>query len=228
MIIASSVALLDSCCNGLIFLYNNLLGTHALRLSLKTKELGQTALTCIDTILSMAHERGTWRGLVREALQELNCSHEEEEARSKDQLKQRREAPGHPPSPTPATSLPHTCTVPGCTFVGRTKAGLVNHIRQRHGVVSQVFHPCPHCGGSFHKQGLHNHSRSAVEALHNNQTPAPNANSTKVACITLRVQSRRGGGGVCVCLFSTTVVYNAPVLMHILLLYYYYYNIIFY
>ena len=107
----------------------------------------------------VAHERGTWRGLVREALQELNCSHEEEEARSKDQLKQRREAPGHPASPTPATSLPHTCTVPGCTFVGRTKAGLVNHIRQRHGVVYRVFHPFPHCRGSFCKQGLHNHSR---------------------------------------------------------------------
>ena len=31
----------------------------------------------------VAHERSTWRGLVREALRELNCSHEEEETRSK-------------------------------------------------------------------------------------------------------------------------------------------------
>ena len=111
----------------------------------------------------VVHDQGTWRGFVGEALLELNCSREEEEARSKDQQKQRRDAPGHPPSPIPATNLLHTCTVPGCTFVGQTKAGLVNHTRQRHGMASQVCHPCPHCVGLFRKQGLYNHSRFCCE-----------------------------------------------------------------
>ena len=51
------------------------------------------------------------------------------------------------------------CEEPGCTFVCQTKAGLVNHTRQRHGSSAQLKHKCMFCGKSFHKQGITMHMR---------------------------------------------------------------------
>ena len=98
----------------------------------------------------MAHERGAWHCLVKEASAELNRSLEEEEVKKKDERKLRREGNSQPAQPPSA----HLCTEPGCNFVGQTKAGLVNHTRQRHGVSARAQYPCSHCGGLFCKQGL--------------------------------------------------------------------------
>ena len=51
------------------------------------------------------------------------------------------------------------CTEPGCDFVGQTKAGLVNHVRQRHGSMTMVVLHCPFCSNPFWKQGLTLHMR---------------------------------------------------------------------
>ena len=51
------------------------------------------------------------------------------------------------------------CEEPGCRFVGQTKAGLVNHTRQRHGSTAQFQHKCTFCGQSFHKEGIAMHTR---------------------------------------------------------------------
>ena len=108
----------------------------------------------------MACERGAWRGLVNEAASELNCLLEEDEERKKAERKLRREECGSLtqslPSQTPSALA---CSEPGCSFVGQTKAGLVNHVRQRHVASAQTRIPCPHCGGLFHKQGIHMHVR---------------------------------------------------------------------
>ena len=92
----------------------------------------------------MAHERGASCDLVKEASAELNRSLEEEEVKKKDERKLRREVNSEPAQPPSA----HLCTEPGCNFVGQTKAGLVNHTRQRHGVSARAQYPCSHCGGS--------------------------------------------------------------------------------
>ena len=121
-----------------------------------------------------APEWGAWWELIHEALSDLNSSHEGEESLRKDQLKQRREVHAlsvHPQSPSLSpfdTSLPLSCTVSGCSCVGhvQTKAVLANYTRQRHAVVAQTHHLCPHCGGSFDKQGLHNHSCLWLLAIH--------------------------------------------------------------
>ena len=104
---------------------------------------------------NMAHERGAWRCLVKEASAELNRSLEEDEVKKKDERKLRREG-NRQPSQSPSA---HLCTEPGCNFVGQTKAGLVNHTRQRHGVSARAKYPCSHCGGLLHKQGLLMHQR---------------------------------------------------------------------
>ena len=85
----------------------------------------------------MAHERGAWRCLVKEASAELNRSLEEDELKKKDERKLRREGNSQPAQPPSA----HLCTEPGCNFVGQTKAGLVNHTRQRHGVCARAQYP---------------------------------------------------------------------------------------
>ena len=65
------------------------------------------------------------------------------------------------------------CTEPACNFVGQSRAGLVNHTRQRHGVLVQRQHTCPHCNGLAKKQKLYNHactsgSSAGKTSLNNN------------------------------------------------------------
>ena len=103
-----------------------------------------------------AHDRDVWRQSVEDGAAELNYFQEEDEEKRKDELKQRRE--GNGPSLQSQLSKLH-CTEPGCDFVGQSRAGLVNHIRQRHDILAQVQLPCPLCDGLFKKQGLHNHIR---------------------------------------------------------------------
>ena len=80
-----------------------------------------------------AYVRDVWREFVEDGAAELNCFQEEDEEKRKDELKRRRE--GNGPSLQSQPSTLH-CTEPGCDFVGQAKAGLVNHIRQRHGVLA--------------------------------------------------------------------------------------------
>ena len=111
---------------------------------------------------NMAHERGIWRGFVKEATKELNKILEEEEVKRKDELKMRREG-GGPPAQLTCTMQLWACSEQDCNFVGRNKAGLVNHTRQRHRMSAQAQHSCPHCGDLFHKQGLVMHKRFCRE-----------------------------------------------------------------
>ena len=103
----------------------------------------------------LACERGVWRGLVREATTELNQQLEASEARKKDEIKKTREGSDQ----TEQSQSPFLCNVLECAFVGQNKAGLVNHIRQRHGVMAQARVRCSHCGELFHKQGVVMHQR---------------------------------------------------------------------
>ena len=49
------------------------------------------------------------------------------------------------------------CTEPGCGFRAQSKAGLVNHRRQKHRAAALETLTCQHCGGQYRRQGLHNH-----------------------------------------------------------------------
>ena len=42
----------------------------------------------------------------------------------------------------------------GCGFVGQSKAGLVNHMCQRHGRMVEVMKTCPFCNRMFGSQGI--------------------------------------------------------------------------
>ena len=49
------------------------------------------------------------------------------------------------------------CTEVECCFVGQTKAGLVNHVRQAHSATTQSASQCAHCSKSFIRQDLRIH-----------------------------------------------------------------------
>ena len=101
----------------------------------------------------VAQKRAAWRGVVKTMTAKLNGQLEASEKERKDERKVRREEGIQPPS------IELRCEEPGCMFVGQTKAGLVNHTRQRHGSKAQLQHKCTFCDKSFHKQGIPMHMR---------------------------------------------------------------------
>ena len=62
-----------------------------------------------------------------EAAANLNEHKEAHEKEKKDERKKRRGEGTQPITPD------WKCEEPGCDFIGQMKAGLVNHVRQRHG-----------------------------------------------------------------------------------------------
>ena len=99
----------------------------------------------------VALDRRAWRCVVREGAEELNKHNEHEEVKWKDERRQRRK--NRLVQANAALSCPH----PGCIFVALSKAGLVNHCRQKY---QQALHAqCIYCGKVMLQQGLHNHQR---------------------------------------------------------------------
>ena len=74
----------------------------------------------------VAKDRRAWRCIVREGAEEANERDEYEEVKRKDDGKKRRENWLAQEN----TSL--TCSQPMCAFVALSRAGLVNHCRQKH------------------------------------------------------------------------------------------------
>ena len=93
-------------------------------------------------------DRHIWRGWISTSAEDLNEELKAAEQRKKDELKQRREA-----TKQEQNQNGWGCSEQGCHFVGRTKAGLVNHVRQKHCSVALDRKSCPRCRKSFHKQG---------------------------------------------------------------------------
>ena len=71
----------------------------------------------------VAQERTAWRGVVKMMTGKLNVQLEASEKERKDERKMRRE------EGIQLASSELRCEEPRCTFVGQTKAGLVNHTR---------------------------------------------------------------------------------------------------
>ena len=67
-----------------------------------------------------------WRGTVFTLVEELNVRSEEPEKQWKDEWKKRKEGSVMPGSMW-------LCNIGGCAFGAQSKAGLVNHQRQKHG-----------------------------------------------------------------------------------------------
>ena len=82
-----------------------------------------------------------WNAIIENRVIELNTEAEELEKLQKDELKERRERMFI------EAQMELQCTEPGCGFRAQSKAGLVNHRRQKHRAAALETLPCQHCGG---------------------------------------------------------------------------------
>ena len=103
-------------------------------------------------------DRSTWRGLINAAAEDVNEEMEAKEQSKKDELKRRRDGISQEQS-----QCGWECAELGCGFVGQSKAGLMNHFRQKHGRAAQERQRCPHCEKLFQKQGITMHMRYCMD-----------------------------------------------------------------
>ena len=75
------------------------------------------------------------------------------------------------------------CTFPRCNRVAASKAGLANHVRQKHQTQASI--KCQYCGLNFKPQGIYNHKKNA---------------HLSILCTYLMVDERKNSVCVCVCL----------------------------
>ena len=99
----------------------------------------------------IAQDRDEWNAIIENRVIELNTEAEELEKLKKDELKERRERMFM------EAQMELQCTEPGCGFRAQSKAGLVNHRRQKHRAAALETLTCQHCGGQYRRQGLRNH-----------------------------------------------------------------------
>ena len=95
-----------------------------------------------------AGNRMEWRGTGARSVKSQNEESGEKEQSKKDERKKRREE-------GMMSESEWLCGVGGCVFSAQSRAGLVNHRRQKHGASTTAV-SCQHCGGQLHPQGLHN------------------------------------------------------------------------
>ena len=108
---------------------------------------------CLQDWCQQVQDQRQWCGMVKAAAEGINEEMEEEERARKDERKRRREEV----DAVPVASERWACSEPGCVFSAQSKAGLVNHTRQKHTTASQQQLRCPHCGRWFKVQGMTMH-----------------------------------------------------------------------
>ena len=85
--------------------------------------------------------------------------------------------------------------------LGQTKAGLINHARQRHDTSARVRIPCRHCRGLFIKRGLRTHSRFCRGSpIPKRGAPGVTLN-LPIGCGLHCILVRNAEEEVCVCVF---------------------------
>ena len=75
-----------------------------------------------------------------------------------------------------------SCTFPRCNRVAASKAGLANHVRQKHQTQASI--KCQYCGLNFKPQGIYNHKKNA---------------HLSILCTYLMVDERKNRTEQCVC-----------------------------
>ena len=108
-------------------------------------------LNLLSSWRSMAINRQKWRNEINSTLVNLNHLKEQDENFEKDCKKGNN------------VNNNLKCSHHGCNKVTLTKAGLANHIRQRHSNLQTV--KCQFCHQCFKPQGIHNHEKKFCKKL---------------------------------------------------------------
>ena len=59
------------------------------------------------------------------------------------------------------------CSFSGCNKIAVNKAGLANHIREKHSQQATITILCQHCGRNFKRQGFQNHQKKCATTTRN-------------------------------------------------------------
>ena len=59
------------------------------------------------------------------------------------------------------------CSFSDCNKIAINKAGLANHIRQKHSQQATITILCQHCGRNFKRQGVQNHQKKCATTTRN-------------------------------------------------------------
>ena len=106
-----------------------------------------------DNWFELAQDRDSWRRNIKAIMVELNSEAEDLEVCKKDEKKRRRE------NRIGEAEAMFKCSESGCGFVAQSRAGLVNHRRQKHSAYALTPVPCQFCRRTFRPQGLRNHEK---------------------------------------------------------------------
>ena len=101
----------------------------------------------------IAMDRRVWRGTTAALVEDLNEESELQEKQKKDFRKRKGEE-------EVTSDTMWSCGVNGCAFGAQSRAGLVNHQRQKHGPQATSLFIGQLCGEYFKRQGLRNHERT--------------------------------------------------------------------
>ena len=152
----------------------------------------------------LAQEWTSWRGRVNAGAEDVNEELEAIEER-KDKLKLRKEG-------TSQVLSGWVCSQSGCSFRAQTKAGLVNHIRQKHSQAAQCQLQCSCCGRWVKKQGFTMHNRycrrNRVGSTCIKWTKRVNFSSVASTAHWANVVRRKEGVCVCVCVCVKHSIYS--------------------
>ena len=100
----------------------------------------------------IARDRTEWKSFVNALVEDMNVNSEVMEKQKKDERKKRWEEAA-------LLGFQWLCGR-GCIFNAQSKAGFVNHQRQKHGPQASILSTCQFCGSQFHPQGLTNHEKA--------------------------------------------------------------------
>ena len=104
-----------------------------------------------------ARNRKKWRTNIYNLLHDLNARKESTEKAKKDFARSRYNS-DYDNSDNKNNSVQRlSCMFPGCKKIAANKAGLANHVIQRHRTQESIL--CQYCGLSFKRQGIHNHQK---------------------------------------------------------------------
>ena len=115
------------------------------------EDLNQASLSGVWREQALDHD--SWRSTIKHSVELLNDQAEATERSLKDQKKKRRE------ERLLESEITLHCSHHSCSFRALTRAGLANHLRQRHSSIHNQKIPCDYCQQLFHQQGLGNHKR---------------------------------------------------------------------
>ena len=120
---------------------------------------------------SKAKDRIEWRKSINTLIIDLNQNKEQSEKNKKDRKKKLNVQYNNTNNICGEVNINNgVLNDLVCSFSGCNKAGLANHIRQKHSQQATITILCQHCGRNFKRQGFQNHQKKCATTRNGNHS----------------------------------------------------------